>query len=376
MENTNLLTNENVQEIVKELELEKGEKTKILDNVLLMPNKKEEMVKAEIQYEINPETGLGQPSVLSDDINFDLDIDLEDLSNIDTSDLDNMKITKEMIKSSEATDGISDEETIELLNYINRYQSNEKFNIYNELPEFMKKTVDSFYKQSGGQMNKKEITTLIVNSLIQEIKMDQAFYDLNEVIKNELKIPSMSEMYAEFMRENFELKIKEQAELIKDTDPEKSKLLFEVSETYTKTYTYDVLIEALNNRKVRQYIKDDSKYKKMCSSFNRKYINSRFKITDISICARIIKKCLPELEDEYIKKFIMLICKVCEDLNPDNITDHVFMYYTVQNIRLLEHEQFDENFADTRSDMYNIVTENIKKVISEIKSREAIKGKK
>ena len=87
-------------------------------------------------------------------------------------------------------------------------------------------------------------------------------------------------------------------------------------------------------------------------------------------------KCIPELEEDYVNKFIMLFCKVCENKNPDNIEDHVFMYYTIQNIRLLEHDKLDEMIEDKRSDMYLTVTENIKKVIEKIKSVETVKGGK
>lgn len=371
------LTNEHVQEIIEELKLGKGQNTKILNDVIEKPREgNEELVKAEIQYEINPETGLGQPSPISDDINFDLDISLEDLENADTSDLDNMKITKEMIESSEATQGISDDEAIELLSFIEKYQSSPKSNMYNELPSFIKKGVDDMYAKAGGSMSKKEITTIVMDSLIQEIKMDQAFYDLNEAVKNELKMPSMSEMYAEFMKENFEIKIREEAEKIKETNPEKAETLIKISDAYSKTYTYEEMMESLSNRKVRQYIKDPSKYKKMCNNFNRKYENSRFKISDIFMCKRVIMKCIPELEEDYVNKFIMLFCKVCENKNPDNIEDHVFMYYTIQNIRLLEHDKLDEMIEDKRSDMYLTVTENIKKVIEKIKSVETVKGGK
>ena len=140
--------------------------------------------------------------------------------------------------------------------------------------------------------------------------------------------------------------------------------------------TYEEMMESLSNRKVRQYIKDPSKYKKMCNNFNRKYENSRFKISDIFMCKRVIMKCIPELEEDYVNKFIMLFCKVCENKNPDNIEDHVFMYYTIQNIRLLEHDKLDEMIEDKRSDMYLTVTENIKKVIEKIKSVETVKGGK
>lgn len=371
MKNVTTLNDDEIEVLEETLEENQSEKTKILRNTLNSENEKESnLIPVEVDYSIDPETGLGSIDSSLKKYMEDNDITLGDLESIDTSDIDKIKINKEMILNSEATKDldISDEEIIELLNFIERYEANEKgFDIYNNMPKFMKQATDKLYSESYGQLKKKEIATIIADNFIKEVKMDQAFLDINNAIKNELRIPSLTELYAEFIKENFEEKLLEVADQVREENPEKAKMLEDISAIYKTTYTFEELINGLNNRKVRQYIKDESRYKKMCSAFNRKYENSRFKISSVDLCYSAIRSCIPELEDEYVKKFIMLFCKVSENKNPDDILDHVFMYYTIQNIRLLQHEDDPNN---KRSEMYNTIVENIKKTIEAIKERE------
>lgn len=373
------LTEEQVNEISEALELNKGVNTKVLNDVMEkeIPEEERKLVKGEINFEVNPNTGLGNPVVADGSVEFDKDLTLDELANMNSFEYKDYEVTEDMVKKSDIASDLSEEEVYEIYNLVMRYQSGEKFNIYNEMPKFMKKEVDNMFIASGRSMTKKEISKFVMDNLIHEIKLDQAFIDLNETIRNELALPSMTEMYSEFMKETFEKSLIEVSEKIKDKDPEKAKLLRDVSEVYSKTYTFEELIEGLNNRKVRQFIKDTSKYKKLCNSFNGKYIDSRFKITNIDVCRQTLMNCAPEIGEEYIKKFIMLICKVCERKDPNDILDHTFMYYTVQNIRLLEHDQFEGDvLTDKRSDMYNMVIENIKKVVEEIKKKENENRKK
>ena len=368
------ISDEELEQVVETLESSKSENSNVLADIIKSDTPKEELETAEINVAVDPETGEQTNLGFAQRIMDEYDITLDDINNVDTSDFENMKITKDMILNSDLNkdNEITDVQVIELLSFFEKYDSGEKISLYNEMPSFMKEMVDKIYADGRGQLKKSEIAKIITDQMISEIKMDQAFLDLNEAIKNELKIPSLSDLYTEFIKENFEEKLLEVANQVEAENPEKAKMLREVSESYKLTYTFELMREALKNRKTRQFIKDTSKYKKMCKKFNDKYINSRFKISSVDMCYGAIKSAMPELDDEYIKKFIMLFCKSCDMLNPDNINDHVIMYYTIQNIRLLQHEEsILEGTEATRSDMYNTVIENINKTVEEIKKFEA-----
>ena len=372
-ENKVILTEEEIDSVVETLEESKSNNANVLSNIIKEESPKEDMEAVEMQIAVDPVTGEETNLGFLQSIMEEHDITLDDIKNVDISDFDNMKITKDMVMKSDFAkeEEIPDDQIMDLLAFIEKYQSGEKINIYNEMPQFMRMTVDKLYLDGRGQISRNEICKIIADQMISDIKMDQAFMDLNEAIKNELKIPTLSDLYTEFVKENFEEKLLEIADQVEEENPEKAKMLRGVSDTYKTTYTFEVLREALNNRKVRQAIKDPSKFKKVCKKFNDKYINSRFKISSVDMCYGAIHSAIPEMTDEYIKKFIMLFCKTCENMNPDDINDHVFMYYTIQNIRLLQHEEsIISGGEEVRSEMYNIVVENIKDTITDIMDHE------
>ncbi len=376
-ENKIVMTEEEINQVVETLEENKSENNNTLSDIINEESPKGELEAVDMKIAIDPETGEETNLGIIQPIMDEYDITLEDIQNVDISDFDNMKVTEEMIKNADFGDeDIPDDQIMDLLAYIEKYQSGEKFSLYNELPQFVKKQVDKLYNDGRGQLKKNEITKIVMDQMISEIKMDQAFLDLNEAIKNELKIPSLSDLYTEFIKENFEEKLLEIADQVEAENPEKAKMLRGVSETYKTTYTFEVLREALSNRKVRQAIKDPDRYKKACKKFNDKYINSRFKISSVDLCYASIHEAIPELTDEYIKKFIMLFCKTCENMNPDDINDHVFMYYTIQNIRLLQHDETLLGTEGDRSDMYDIVIKNINDTIDEIMDYEIRSSRK
>lgn len=373
------LDDKELDQVVQTLESSRSENSNVLADIIKSDSPKEELETAEINVAVDSETGEQTNLGFVQNIMDEYDITLDDINNVDISDFENMKITKDMILSSDLgkNNEISDAQVMELLSFFEKYDSGEKISLYNEMPSFMKEMVDKLYADGRGQLRKSEIAKIITDQMMSEIKMDQAFLDLNDAIKNELKIPSLSDLYTEFIKENFEEKLLEVADQVEDENPEKAKMLREISDSYKLTYTFELLRDALNNRKTRQFIKDTSRYKKMCKKFNDKYINSRFKISSVDMCYGAIKNAIPDLDDEYIKKFIMLFCKSCDMLNPDNINDHVIMYYTIQNIRLLQHDESLIKGAETeRSEMYNTVVENIKKTVEEIKKFEAKSTKK
>lgn len=364
------LTDNQIEELKEILSENQSEKTKILREVISDETATEESLEAvEVNMVIDPDTGEEYIDDLYDDLLSTHEITLEDIEAADISDFENLAITEDMLRSSDIMKeaNFSDQEVIDLLNLIEEYELDPKADIYNRMPSFMKKSVDELFYGGEGQITKKEICKIIMDNFIKEIKMDQAFLDINTAIKNELKLPSLTELYSEYVKENFEEKLIEIANEVKESDPEKAETLENISRIYKTTYTFEELIEGLNNRKVRQYIRETKKYNKMCNDFNRKYEKSLFKITSVKLCLPVLKRCLPDIEEDYLKKFIMLFCKVSENKNPSDINDHVFMYYTIQNIRLLHH---DENDETKRSEMYNTVTENIIKVIDLIKEKE------
>ena len=291
------------------------------------------------------------------------DVSLSDIVGERTFDLNEIEITRDMVKTKigadYAGDNMSDEDSAQLFEVMMRFKKGEKFNVYNALPEAIKRPIDKMAMEAGSKANKNDIAKLVVTQFMSDLQIDKAFIDFNDAIQKELKLMNFTEMYSEHRLEVMEVKLLESANHIESENPEKAEMLRSISRIFTDTYMMGTMRNALNNRKNRQFIKDTSKYGKICRSFNSKYENSKFKINNVMLLLGILNRKFadnPEITDEDIMRFIMLFCRECEMKNSNNILDHVFMYYTVQNILMLDYaNDTDESNMFTKQLLSNII---------------------
>jgi len=293
----------------------------------------------------------------------DADVSLSDIVGERTFDLNEIEITRDMVKTKigadYAGDNMSDEDSAQLFEVMMRFKKGEKFNVYNALPEAIKRPIDKMAMEAGSKANKNDIAKLVVTQFMSDLQIDKAFIDFNDAIQKELKLMNFTEMYSEHRLEVMEVKLLESANHIESENPEKAEMLRSISRIFTDTYMMGTMRNALNNRKNRQFIKDTSKYGKICRSFNSKYENSKFKINNVMLLLGILNRKFadnPEITDEDIMRFIMLFCRECEMKNSNNILDHVFMYYTVQNILMLDYaNDTEESNVFTKQLLSNII---------------------
>ncbi len=293
----------------------------------------------------------------------DADVSLSDIVGEQTFDLNEVEITRDMVKTKigadYAGDNMSDEDSAQLFEVMMRFKKGEKFNVYNALPEAIKRPIDKMAIEAGSSTNKNNIAKLVVTQFMSDLQIDKAFIDFNDAIQKELKLMNFTEMYSEHRLEVMEVKLLESADHIESENPEKAEMLRSISRIFTDTYMMGTMRNALNNRKNRQFIKDTSKYSKICRSFNSKYENSKFKINNVMLLLGILNRKFadnPEITEEDIMRFIMLFCRECEMKNSNNILDHVFMYYTVQNILMLDYaNDTDESNMFTKQLLSNII---------------------
>ena len=293
----------------------------------------------------------------------DADVSLSDIVGEQTFDLNEVEITRDMVKTKigadYAGDNMSDEDSAQLFEVMMRFKKGEKFNVYNALPEAIKRPIDKMAIEAGSSTNKNNIAKLVVTQFMSDLQIDKAFIDFNDAIQKELKLMNFTEMYSEHRLEVMEVKLLESADHIESENPEKAEMLRSISRIFTDTYMMGTMRNALNNRKNRQFIKDTSKYSKICRSFNSKYENSKFKINNVMLLLGILNRKFadnPEITEEDIMRFIMLFCRECEMKDSNNILDHVFMYYTVQNILMLDYaNDTEESNAFTKQLLSNIV---------------------
>lgn len=267
------------------------------------------------------------------------------VSDIATGELEkkNDELSKEALEDAVNSHDLNDEEAQQFISVLLKYQSGIKFNIYEEIPDPIKKYVDSFVQaaaREGKQVTKNQVAKFLLDEFISETRSNKEFVDFQSAIEKELQIPSITDLYTEHIREIMEGKLLESADNLEAEYPDKAKALRDISSMFTDSYQFGIMKSTLvNNKKARNKIRESEKeYNKYCNAFNARNMSTIVKINDVFMVAKTLNRVLPDdisLED--IKKFVVLFCKTCEQLDVTNTVHCSYMYYTIKNIISLDY---------------------------------------
>jgi len=388
--NRNILTDEHIEELSKILKDSKTEESKLMERINSIegdvddrnyegiPENTEdnpypynlinkEVIEAQQYVSVDPVTGvetkINSPELSTKSLT-------EELENT------NIELDPEMGKDSLKGFGLSDEEAMKVFDIISRYKAGEKFNIYHELPEKIQNIVRGLNGYNMATIN--ATARDLLNHFINEMESDKAFVDLQVSISNELKQINISQMYNDELKQNMEVELPKKAdELEAAGEIEKANTLRAISETFIDSYTLKTVLHELNNNQsIRKKIRKDlSRYKRFVNEFNYKYLKSKFKIKDIKLLEKVLPKVLKNegITVDDVKKFIIVICKVTKNMSPENIIEHTFMYYTIQNLLMLQYVDLD--VSEFGKQIYDNVVQAIK-LMKEVETNECNISKK
>lgn len=221
---------------------------------------------------------------------------------------------------------------------------------YADLPEDLQRQVSANVNQMLGRgytnaqlkMARNMMADDIIESLYTEIvqeKINSEVVDLETSIRNLAK-DNLVEVTSDQRKQHFAtfvIKFPQMADQIESTDPEKAKLMREVSKGFEQAHSMKDMYDAYSDGKVRIRKIDIEKLNKTIRRFNSKYETSKMVIRDISNAEEVLARHVHKMYSQTaIKAFIALICKYCENMSPDNLAEHTFMYYLVNNILSLD----------------------------------------
>ena len=247
-------------------------------------------------------------------------------------------------------ESMQDMETINTISsMIKRRLNGEKFSPYSLFPQRIKDQIKDMAVESGQPVNKQTlnfIATYVFNEMVnnyknlipsgQNVDIDSILMGYNEGIQKiydegtqELSVKRMS--------------ILEEKKAEIDASIEKAKADGNEEAVWEFTLMKDGLDDAYNLTKFSEAIKtikikkfDLEKPERVYSIFTRKYENHRYNISDIRPCPMILSRHLIDVPQEDLVKFCLCFCKYIQNMSPDNIVDHTFMYYFIRNIYLLD----------------------------------------
>ena len=279
-------------------------------------------------------------------------------------------VFKDVFKDLSKNLGESDQDI--LVGILTRRMVGEKFNVYDAMTDTLKQQIDSLYmsvasKAPKGSITKNQIATECIDELINDFKKStQSQVDLDTVLSgfdDELKKMTddlSSELGGMMMSFDDERKAEIDA-AIKRCEEEGNKAgiakLTEMRDTVDEAFHLTKFIEFCKNCKVKN-IEAKEPEKRVFDYFNSKYIKHKYSINDIRSCPIILDRHLIDYNHQQNTLICIAFCKYCQDMSPDNMGEHTFMYYFIRNIiaidklnpKGLTYDSMDErskNFYDT-----------------------------
>lgn len=346
-------------------------------------------VTAEVVY--NPETGkpMGVNEVDLDDESIRSFEDLLDSEGIEVPDVDIDKMimkyaicsffaiedSDEALSNAEITDEVMDKVN-EIIEKFKIYKkTGKKFSYYNAMPDPIKALIERFQGSNAltavGNMNREArnyITACFMNSVIDCNISEVMADDLNKSIAKMNKEFAEDDAWGE-TRKYFRNELPELiASLEKDGEMEKAEKGRLSIASFNEACEHNLLCEAIPTLKIRHI--DMEEFDKYCESFNDIYKNNTYQITDIHTAYDMLCKSTHFEEDEEVyKKMIGYFIEYTRknNLDPNNIIDHVYMYYFIQNIITLDfyNPNNEEDVA-----FHNMLIENLNKLISVVKFKD------
>lgn len=283
--------------------------------------------------------------------------------------------TEEALENNGITDEVIDKVN-EIIEKFKIYQkTGKKFSYYNAMPESIKSLIERFQGANAlkmvGNMNREArnyITACMMNAIIECNVGDVLSDDLNKSIAKMNKELQEDEAWGE-TRRYFNEELPELiAGLEQDGEKEKADKGRLVIASFNEACTHELLCEAIPSLKIRHIDLED--FEKYCESFNDLYKENTYQITDISQAFASLCRSENFHEDTEVYKkvigyFIAYVKK--QKLDPNNIIDHTYMYYFIQNIITLDY--YSRSIEDDVA-FHEMLVTNIQKLIDTVKMQE------
>lgn len=267
--------------------------------------------------------------------------------------IEDVKISSDTARNvSETLFGVKDlsiDDVNTLVEAVEKFKHGEKFAYYNALPNSIKISIDRILGNSevGPKMGNylKEGKNYIASQLYREIVSNDftntALYDLNKSIasiKKEATEEIKKDEYWNRTKKYFLKEIPEKIEKAKENeDFELVDRLEKSRSSYIESYTFKDMHDKWAHGKCKVKKIQIEKFKRTCEEFNLKYQKSQNLITDLrTIYTSLDRNVDKRIDANIIREFICIFVNYVKNMNPNDIYDHIFMYYFIYNINLLD----------------------------------------
>jgi hypothetical protein len=350
----NILSDEDIDKVVNTLESNLSDENRGLRRIMAAEQHKNLKNPTGILANVstNPETGKIEQAIPIEDI----DEQAPTIKDLVLGDI-RPSYTETVVKKIAEQYNMINDDAYKVLELIKLYKENQNANVYELLPLAIRTYVENY--SNSTEISIQDACKEILTQFQSDLEMEEEFIDLQKSINGsfgELKSIA-ADIQLTKTRNSMENELLAEADKIESANKEAAEKYRKISKAYTNSYTFQPLIKYLYNisQKNKRKINNTDKYASAVNTFNEKYKYHTMNIKNIGMLKPVLLRILRNvykcdwITDELVKKFIILICSACEKLSPDNIDEHTYMFYTVQNISCFDFVDFEKEgyeFAD------------------------------
>ena len=282
-------------------------------------------------------------------------------------------------KVKKSYSNIDDQDVIDLLNVMKRYQSGEKFNVYEALPKVIRVEIDKAAFESG--VADKSIINFFaknfINDLISDTYMGKEIEDFQKEME-ELTAPMgnipglIIDTYTDDLKVKFEDKMLELADNIQEENAEKAETLREIAANFKSSYTLDKIKKTLEEKPSlanRAYKDGRDKYETYKRDFNDRFKDTTPRIKPFESINNALKFKLG-YSDDYAKAFSVLVYNSIMAEDDGSVKSHIYAYYLMLGF-------ININLTANNSEIMKTFCENIYGIMHMIETyMESIKSNK
>lgn len=276
---------------------------------------------------------------------------------------------------------------------IARRMSGEEFDVYDAMPDEYKRQINMIQADALDKARRANRVSNVYNrNTIAKMMLDEMIEDFKKSINTQIDLDTIlsgfdkdvkkisddlsTELGGMMMSFDDERKAEIDAAIKRCEEGGKTEAIEKLKamrDTIDDAYNLEKFIEFCKTCKIKN-IEAKEPEKRVFSYFNSKYEKHRYTINDIRSCPDILDRHLTEYNHLQNTLLCVAFCKYCQNMNPDNMNEHTFMYYFIRNIiaidrlnpkgRLYEgmddrSKQFYDKFvAQLKSAMEAIITRN------------------
>lgn len=243
----------------------------------------------------------------------------------------------------------SDEDIEKVRVAAEKQKRKEDFSYYESMPDSVKGAINGMIgaqmQSKMGSFNKEGrnyIVQAILDNIIQDEVVDKATYDMNKMIQKGMKDISEEtkrDKYWEGSRAFFMSEIDNKIKKFEDEGKHEIAERFrQVKEAYRQSYTYENMLAAYKEGKIKVKKIQVEKFNRTCEEFNFKYQKTQNIINDIkTLLPKLDRVAAKHFDLDIIKEFIVIFINYVKNMDVNDYKDHTFMYYFIYNINTVDY---------------------------------------